>query len=221
MRIWVERRTGVVKAVSGPPIGFVDGELSRSGDLPRLREALREPRLRWRDQAVGGVGKPVIGPLLLDEARAIPSETPGPSVALTFRQTSRLDLSAVTNDWIFAGGKIADLIRLNAVERRTVHAELGALMVLGLCSTQTSSPQERRERDWLKGEYARVRRAETERDLIGVGPRETSAQVLFIAKKKVQRCLELRDNSSNRRVQQMATQVAGAVMSAAKAVCEA
>jgi len=216
-RIWAERRTGLIRGVNGV-IRIVDGELVDGDDLKHLRKTLRQPKLLWREQEVTAVATPILGPLLLKEAALLPPAQLSPEQRLSFTQTSRLTLSGPTTDWLFDGGDVADLIRMPKDKRKTVRREVSALMTLGLCSAQSMDTEERARRQWLKTEFSRIRRADTAREVVGCTPIDTPEQVLFIAKKKVKRCLELRDASSNRRVQQMATQVAGAVMSAAKSL---
>jgi hypothetical protein len=196
----------------------VDGELVDGRDLKRLRAVLRQPKLLWRDKDVEGVGKPLLANLLLREGALLEQPDLRPDQTLTFAHTSRFEFSPATTDWIFAGGVVADLIRLSREDRVVVRREVSALLALGLVKIDSVRSEERNERQWLKNEFSRIRRSDDPREIVGATPIDNREQVLFIAKKKVQRCLELRDTTSNRRVQQMATQVAGAVMSAAKSL---
>lgn len=216
-RIWVERRTGLIKATDGV-IRIVDGELVDGRDLKRLRAVLRQPKLLWRDKEVDGVGKPLIANLLLREGALFEQPELTPDQTLSFEHTTRFEFSPPTADWIFAGGVVADLIRLPREDRVVIRREVSALLALGLVKVDSVSNEQRNERQWLKNEFSRIRKSDDPREIVGATPIDNREQVLFIAKKKVQRCLELRDTSSNRRVQQMATQVAGAVMSAAKSL---
>lgn len=216
-RIWDERRTGLIRGVNGV-IRIADGELVDPADLKPLRKTLRQPKLLWRDQESSAVGKPLLGHLLMKEASLLPPVDIRRGQRLSFTDTSRLTLSDPTTDWLFDGGVVTDLIRMPKDKRKIVRREVSALMILGLCSAEATGAEEPARRRWLETEFSRIRQADTAREIVGCTPIDTPEQVLFVAKKKVKRCLELRDGSSNRRVQQMATQVAGAVMSAAKSL---
>ena len=92
-------------------------------------------------------------------------------------------------------------------------------MLLGLFKSH-SETQEAQERMWLKSEFRRLSQigAEDPRAVVGVGPQASMDQVSWLARKKVQRCVQLQQTSPSPRVRQVALEVGAAIMAAARSI---
>lgn len=207
-RIWRARRTGQLRG-EGKAIDLIDGELRSAGDRAELLRALAAPKLLWRDRELEGAGVPLIGALLLGQARRLadPSTVRG---NLVFEDTDRMELPPALQDFIFSGASLQELIRRPAAEREALRKDLAALLLLKLASSGEGL-DERTERRWLKAQIKRIEGARSPSSLLDLPPQSSPELLRRAGQAILDRATPLQSDS-NARVREAASRVCAQVL---------
>ncbi len=220
-RLWAEGRTGQVRDSEGA-ISLIRGDVESQHDLQRLIRVLRQPdKLRFRERELPGMPRPLLGGALFRAALEVVDSTTlqdNSSIARTelVSQIERLPVSDLTYRFYERNETLQSLIRLPRETRLEMLQELAALVLLGLYRKAMDDPEEQ-EVLWLKAEFRRLAQTEpgNPRAVVGVGPGASADQVSWLARRKVERCVQLREHRSPK-VRQVALQVGAAIMAAAR-----
>lgn len=222
-RIWQEGRTGQIRDGKSV-IEIVNGEPLEPSDLNGLVRVLREDRLRFRERDVDGNPPRRLGAFLFHEALDCVAPSAMNDVSRLDRvegsgQPSDLPLGPDTVRFLDEDRALGELTLLEPSRRSRVKHELAAMVLLGLFKAH-SETQEAQERSWLKSEFRRLSQlsAEDPRAVVGVGPQASMDQVTWLARKKVQRCVQLQQTSPSPRVRKVALEVGAAIMAAARSI---